>query len=128
MKKWFLALLACILFFAVGCTGRIFPQRLRIKNNGTVPIENLVVLMPNSEIRFGNLAAGATTEYVNVPNGVYSYAAYRYEWNGQTLTQPVMDWVGEEPIQGREFTYTLAFDPTREQSLKIELVNVTRDQ
>lgn len=63
-----------------------------------------------------------------VPNGVYRYAAYRLEVNGQTVTQPVLDWVGEEPIDGAAFTYTIALDPGRPLLQIVRLISVTKEE
>lgn len=102
--------------------------RLRITNNGSVPIHNLVVLFPEDRILFGDVPAGTTTEYQDVPNGVYSYAAYQFEVDGQVVTQPVLDWVGEIPMNGTRFTYVLDFDPDRENTGdQIQLIEVTND-
>lgn len=102
-------------------------QRLRIVNAGAVPITNLRVLFPDQEIVYGNVGANATTEYKVAPKGVYGYAAYRFDVNGETITQPVIDWVGESPIEGNTFTYTVKYDPNAETFIRIELVNVHRD-
>ena len=87
--------------------------RLRITNSGTLPINSLVVFFPEESIAFGDIPAGATTEYVDVPKGIYSYAAYEFEVDGQVVTQPVIDWIGESPMGGKLFTYTIDFDPAR---------------
>ncbi len=102
--------------------------RLRITNSGTHSIQNLTVLFPEDRIEFGDVPAGGTTEYKHVPNGVYSYAAYRYEVNGQTITQPVIDWVGEQPMAGDSFTYTINVDSSRPELQRVQLVDVTRDE
>ena len=102
--------------------------RLRIMNNGSVPINNLVVLFPEDSIEFGDVPAGTTTEYEDVPNGVFSYAAYQFEVDGQVVTQPVVDWVGESPMSGILFTYTIDFDPTRANTAdRIRLIDVKND-
>ena len=101
--------------------------RLRITNAGSEPIKNLTLLFPDEEIFFGDVAAGATTGYVDVKNGVYGYAAYRYDFDGSEVTQPVIDWVGEEGKQGW-FTYTIDFDPTRAAMQRIMQQSVTQDQ
>lgn len=103
-------------------------QRLRITNTSPNAITNLRVLFPEEEIAFGNIAANATTEYKVFLKGVYGYAAYRYDVNGETVTQPVIDWVGEEPMPGSSFTYTINYDPARPPIQQIQLVNVARDQ
>jgi len=103
-------------------------QRLRIKNDSGVPISNLRVLFPDQEVAFGDVAANATTEYQLFAKGVYGYAAYKYDWNGETVTQPVIDWVGETPMEGSAFTYTIQFDPNNPQLQRMMLTNVNRDQ
>jgi hypothetical protein len=40
--------------------------------------------------------------------------------------QPVIDWVGARPMEGRAFTYTIEVDVTR--SRPVRLVSVTRDE
>jgi len=97
--------------------------RLRITNNGEHYIKNLTVLFPDQEITFGDVAAGATTEYQPAPDGVYNYGAYRYEVDGETVTQPVIDWVGETPKQG-SFTYVIEYSPDMPLMQRITLVDV----
>jgi hypothetical protein len=109
-----------------GCSQSAGP-RLRIRNSGTVPIENLSVLFPEEEVTFGTVAPGATTEYKQFARGVYGYGAYRYTAGGEQVTQPVIDWVGEVPMPGTDFTYTISYDPARPAMQRITLVDVTRD-
>ena len=101
--------------------------QLRITNVGTAPILRLSVLFPEDRVSFGDLAIGATSPYVEVPHGVYSYAAYRLEIGGALVTQPVIDWVGEEPMVGSSFTYALDVNPNRSELQIVQLVSVTRD-
>jgi hypothetical protein len=101
--------------------------RLRVRNSGSQPIVQLTVLFPNDRISFGTVAPGATTAYQRVPNGVYRYAAYRLELNGTLVTQPVIDWVGEEPIGEGDFTYTLELVPGASQFFVVRLTSVTLD-
>ena len=105
-------------------------QKLRIINQSNIPLHNLVVVFPDERIEFGDVPGGATTEYRDVPQGVYRYAAYNVEVNGQSYEQPVVDWVGETPLQGENFTYTLDVDPARWQTegQVIQLVKVSTDQ
>jgi hypothetical protein len=123
----FLFLLA-ICAVVLGCSTFTDGQRLRIKNSSTVPIENLTVIFLQERVVFGTIAPGAMSEYKIFPKGVYGYAAYEYKLNDKTVTQPVIDWVGESPIDGSTFTYTLDFNPARPQMQQIDLVTVTRDQ
>ncbi len=102
-------------------------QRLRLTNSGSADIFKLVVLFPDGRVTFGDLAAGQTSEYQDVPGGVYGYAAYEHELKGETIMQPVIDWVGESPMDGSAFTYTIQLIVTAEGYDFIELVDVTRD-
>jgi hypothetical protein len=102
--------------------GNALPARLKIANVGSIPIRNLTVLFPEDQVRFGDVGVGETSKYVDVAHGVYRYAAYRFEHGGALVNQPVIDWVGEEPMRGEAFTYQLAATGQR-----IELVVVAVD-
>ena len=43
-------------------------------------------------------------------------------------TQPVIDWVGEEPVAGTSFTYSIELDPNRPLLQIVRLVSVTKDE
>ena len=88
-------------------------SRLRITNSGSIDIAKLVILFPQDRIEFGDVPAGTTTVYKDVPNGVFAYAAYEFEVDDEIITQPVIDWMGESPMSGTLFTYTIDFDPNR---------------
>ena len=122
-----LVVLVLALLLASCGTGEASP-RLRITNSGAEPIDDLVVLFPGEEVAFGDVAPGETTEYKAVGEGVYRYAAYRFQVDGQEITQPVIDWVGEEPVQGDAFTYVLDYDPAREPIQQIWLVQAIQDE
>ena len=102
------------------------PQ-LRISNTGSVDIENLVVLFPEDRIEFGAIAAGETSEYQPVPNGVYSYAAYELTVNAEKTDLPVIDWVGAEPMPGETFTYVLELNPEAGRWEMLQVVEVKTD-
>ncbi|NQU29172.1 MAG: hypothetical protein HQ525_00740 [Anaerolineae bacterium] len=102
--------------------------RLRIYNSGKMDVENLIVLFPEDGIKFGDISAGSTTEYLDFPNGVFGYAAYQFEIDGQMITQPVTDWVGEVPLDGNTFTYTIDFSSNRPQWEMIKFIEVTIDE
>ncbi len=102
--------------------------RLRIKNSGTMAVENLTVYFPEDEINFGDIAASTTTEYQDVPNGVFGFAAFRFELDGQVSLQPVEDWVGEVPLQGNNFSYTIDFNPNRSPWGMVRLIDVSVDE
>jgi hypothetical protein len=123
-----------LLFLAIsaslsGCASRSAQApRLRISSNGLYTMNNLIVRFPQDSIVFGDVPAGTSTEYKEVSNGVFRYAAYDFEVDGKIITQPVIDWVGETPMEGNLFTYTLDFDPSRvDTGDGVRLVDVKKD-
>jgi hypothetical protein len=100
--------------------------RLRVTLTGNARLDNLTVLFPDDRVAFGSLSGGTTSAYREVPNGVYRYAAYEYTLDGVAYRQPVIDWVGEQPMEGRAFTYVLEVLP--QGPLRLNLVSATRDQ
>ncbi len=104
-------------------------QRLRITNQSALTLHDLVVSFPDERIEFGDIPGGTTTEYRDVPQGVYRYAAYDVEVNGQKYQQPVVDWMGEIPMQGEAFTCLIEADPSQWQTQGhvIQLVQVSTD-
>jgi hypothetical protein len=129
-----------VLLFLCGCDEAAQPSpsptpipspqsaTLRISNAGPSAVRNLTVLFPDSQTAYGDVAVGATTTYRTVARGVFRYAAYRLDLDGEMVTQPVIDWVGETPMEGRAFTYTIDVDLRRPRLQTIRLVSVTRDQ
>ena len=100
---WLISLSAC------GWSAEV--PRLRVVNMGSFPIHNLVVIFPDERIEFGDIPAGPATNYKEVPGGVYGYAAYQFDVDGEEVTLSVLDWVGEEPLSGLSFTCEVNFDP-----------------
>ncbi len=135
-----LFLLSASALFLSGCTAPASPaalpsatpgaQRLRITNQSPVPLHHLVVIFPDERVAFGDLPAGATSTYQPFPQGVYRYAAYSVEIEGQKYEQAVVDWIGEAPLPGEDFTYILEADPSRRESGEqvIRLLQVDTDQ
>jgi len=118
-----------LVIFLSGCATQS-PQvsRLRITNSGSLDIPNFVVRFPEDNIEFGDVPVGVTTEYMDVPNGIFRYAAYNFEIDGVAMTQPVTDWIGEEPMSGVLFTYTINFSPNRINTGNIiKLIDVKND-
>jgi hypothetical protein len=102
--------------------------RLRITNSGSNSAKTLTVAFPGSRIPFGDVAAGTTTTYQPAPKGVFRYAAYWLEIDGAIVSQPVIDWVGEHPMEGSAFTYAIDVDSTRPRYQWVRLISVTRDE
>ncbi len=122
-------LLFMTLAFFTSCTAPE-PQipKLRVTNRGPSSVVNLTVWFPDEKINFGDISTGSTTDYQAVSNGVYRYAAYQYELGGELITQPVIDWVGEIPLDGDKFTYLVDFSATRPEEERVRLIEVTIDE
>ena len=102
--------------------------RLRIQHNGGAAVEKLVVIFPEGRVEFGPIQPGETTEYKEVPGGVYAYAAYETTIDGKLYQQPVIDWVGEQPVEGKSFTWLIDVEPNRGQMEVVQLVKATVDE
>ena len=110
-------------------------QQLRVSNTGSTDIIGLVVLFPGlhpeaeaTKINFGDLPAGQTSAYQDVPTGVYAYAAYTYSLEGREVVQPVTDWVGENPISGQKFTYQITLALQKPVGDQMRLIKVLVDE
>ena len=133
-KRAVLTLIILSIFTA--CTIKPESQQLRITNSGDTDITGLVVIFPagygwdagTSRIEFGDIPAGQTSEYQNVPSGVYRYAAYDYVLDGVKVGQPVTDWVGEEPMAGKKITYQIALDLNKVVGNQVSLIMVLVDE
>jgi len=107
-------------------------QQLRISNVGDTNIQDLIIVFPGittavTRINFGSVDSGQMTEYQMIPGGVYRYAAYEYTLGDETVYQAVVDWVGEKPLPGTQFTYQIELDETKVKGDQIQLVNVLTD-
>ena len=101
-------------------------QLLRVRNTGPDAAASLRVQFPPGEVAFGDVRANSTTAYKPVPGGVYGYAAYRLRVGDREVSVPVIDWVGEVPLEGSAFTYVVVVDAKAE--LPVALVRVERDR
>jgi hypothetical protein len=127
-RTYFSVMLIALGMTVAGCAPpRAQAPRLRIKNQGQVTVKNLSVLFPEEEVGFGDVPAGVTTQYKEVPRGVYHYSAFRLELNGKMITQVVEDWVGEEPMGEGAYTYAIDVDPSRGERQIVRLINVSKD-
>ncbi len=105
------------------------PQQLRIFNRGAFTLSHLQVRFPNETVDFGDLAPGAISAYHTFTHGVYRYAAYNVTVEGKSYQQPVVDWVGEQPMDGSVFTYLVDVNPAwwTTEGLVIRLVQVNAE-
>jgi hypothetical protein len=101
-------------------------QQLRIRNVGFGSVGGLKVGFPDTTIAYGDIMAGVTTDYIDVPGGVYGYSAFRFQYDGSERIQPVIDFVGESPMDGKRFTYDIELSLTPNGPY-ILIKDVTRD-
>jgi len=101
---------------------------LRLVNSGAVGVSGLIVIFPDERVEFGDVAAGATTTYRAFSKGVYRYAAYQAQHGDRVVTQPVVDWVGEVPVSGEAFTYTIEASEGPPWGVHVRLLAMTRDR
>lgn len=99
---------------------------LRIINESDQTLEELRIGFASEQVDYGTILPNSTGNYVHVPKGVYSYAAYRFKINGEEFSQSVTDFVGERPMGGGAFTYTVQYDTARRYA-PIQLVKVVVD-
>jgi hypothetical protein len=120
--------LFALVLLLCGCGSASVPvPQLRVANSGEETIEDLTVLFPDSQIVFGDVAAGSTTPYQIARDGVYGYAAYRYKVGALVVTQPVVDFVGASPLGRARFTYRLELNSSRTPRGEIRLIEVKKD-
>jgi hypothetical protein len=122
----FFVMVSLASLYACGSPSPTVPQ-LRVINAGNEAIEDLTIIFPDSEVEFGDIPAGAATEYLVVPRGVYGYAAYRYTRDRVPVTQRVRDFMGASPLGRARFSYTLELDSSSTPTGAIRLVEVTND-
>ncbi len=93
-------------------------------NDSNEGLQDLHLLFPEEEVTVGDVAAGAASGYVEVRHGVYNYSAFRSTRGGESVVQPVIDFVGETPLPIDDYTYVLGVDSDRGDQL--ELLTVLR--
>jgi len=102
---------------------------LRVVNVGAASVAGLVVLFPGERIAFGDLPGRGSTSYRSAGKGVFRYAAYEFQAAGRVQNQPVTDWVGEQPMEGKSFTYSVELVQGDQPSTPmLRLVDVRRDE
>jgi hypothetical protein len=87
-----------------------------------------VVIFPHDRNEFGDVPAGTTTEYKEASNGVFRYAAYQFELDGQRVTESAIDWIGgESPLSSLLFTYVIDYEPNRTNiGGRIQLIEINK--
>jgi hypothetical protein len=101
--------------------------QLRIINSGSAALQDVIIVFPNDEVKFGDIPAQSASRYVAVKHGVGPYAAFRFIWNGVEVRQNVMDFIGWKPISGQAFTYRVQLEPRASQPF-LRVTKVEKDR
>jgi hypothetical protein len=127
-------MILCISGLLIGCGSKteVVPtpqeQQLRVHNASRYAIQALTVRFPEDNILIGSLPPNATSDYFRVPHGVYPYAAYHLVYDDQVVDQPVVDFMGETPLDGVAFTYTIDILPSNPYLQVIQLIAVKKEE
>jgi hypothetical protein len=93
-----LALSACL----GGCGG----TDVRVVNESTYSITELVVSSPSDDISYGSLAPGESSDYESFSDA-YDRAAATFVASGNRFEIPPPDWSSREELGGGEWAYHL---------------------
>ena len=118
---------ACQWFVIISPTP-VAASRLRLVNVGPRGIGNIVVLFRDERVQFGDLPVHGSTSYRSTSNGVFRYAAYEFRAENQLHHQPVIDWVGEAPLEGEAFMYSVELIEHESGRPFLKLTDVRRDE
>jgi hypothetical protein len=90
-------------------------------------LENVTVLFPHDEVKFGDIPTQSASRYSTVKHGVGPYAAFRFAWHGLLVEQNVVDFIGWKPMSGSAFTYRVQLDPGEPHPL-LRVIEVLKDK
>ena len=100
--------------------------RVRIRNVGNRPINQLAVVYKTGKIPVGDIAPGEITKYQDVSSGVWEMVLFTHMLDGKVINPFVQDWHDSQvlPFTG-DFTYDLVLEPT--QSEYVRVLRIDRD-
>ncbi len=116
MRKLFIALFALSLLTSCSSDDADAPVEIRVSNDSTFTFDEILV----SNKTYGSLAPGEDSQYQD-------YAvAYRYDYirlviAQDTVTYQPIDFVGETPLSGGKYTYSLDVDNLGEENSSVIL-------
>jgi len=96
------------LAFILWANGLFSPSLLRVENRGSSDLKELTVRFPRGSVEFGDVPAGQISGYRLVFGGVYRSAAYDITVDGERVSQPVVDWIGEVPLLPGNYVYVVS--------------------
>jgi hypothetical protein len=103
-----LILLLSLLSWGCGIIGPDSPVEVRVRNESDLTFDEGVIYFHMDSITFPGLQPGESTPYKEVERA-YDYATAQVVTGADTARLQVIDFVGETPLDGGEYTYVLAF-------------------
>lgn len=87
--------------------------RIRVANRSDVPMTTVIVQFPSQSETYGDIPAGASTEYRAVTEAYrYAYVEATVE-DKRAIIQPI-DFIGETLLSSGNYTYALTYQPDAE--------------
>jgi hypothetical protein len=107
MTRRYLAI-AALALLAASCAlvGPAGTPAIRVANRSTQDFDRVLVNFYDQEVDYGALRAGATSEYRST-RVAYSYARVEVRIDTTRLVIQPIDFVGETPLGGGNYTYVL---------------------
>jgi hypothetical protein len=110
-------LLASFSCSTVGPSGSV---KIRIRNESSFTMSNIVVGWPGEEMRVNALAPGAISDYER-HDSAYGYGAVSATLNGAIRQIIPIDYVGERPLDAGKYTYNLSAPASPSTQLELRL-------
>jgi hypothetical protein len=85
------------------------PVEVRIENASSAMFSEATLYTSEGPVTFGDVGPGEATPYTQVTTA-YRFATTQVVVQGDTLRLQVIDFVGEEPLDGGRYTYVLGVD------------------
>ncbi len=120
MKKaaLFICIVACLLSCANNKDSGVV--NIRLSNVSAFDFESIIVDTSTGNTSFGDLSAGTINEYKEF-DLAYRYAFVQVMIDGEAYTLQPIDYVGETPLSGGNYTYQINVDSSESQYTRLIL-------
>ncbi len=111
--QWSRGLVVGLLIAAVtGCSSIVGSDvEIRFRNASALDLHDFVYQSGGEPLVFARIPAGTTTAYRLVDRS-YSYGFIEFRVDTLRYVQQPIDYVGETPLSGGQYTYTITVDPS----------------
>jgi hypothetical protein len=122
MHRRIVLLLSLLMGVGLGCDilNPRGPVEVRVRNGTDTPFDQGIVYVASDSIVFSALGSGEATPYREVDKA-YRIATAQVVTGTDTARLQVIDYVGEEPLEGGRYTYVLGFFEGNPTSLTLDL-------